>query len=437
MNRAMPPNQPARAPKAARYFQVIAFLVVLAAIPTAQIVLELSRGERVHMTDLFRYAPTEQNLRQYETTLEDCSWFQQFFRPRVQRFLFEALGDAGSKAVLGRDGWLFYRPDLRILIDPDRPEPGDVHSVWVEPWDGSTVHGSARKAIVRFNEQLKERGIRLLVVPVPGKSSVYPDKLSRRAAHRAGELRSPAERLLAELEAAGVECVDLFAVYREARRSPAEALYLSRDTHWTPLGAQVAARATASKIRDLGWTPPESRSHRIEHVRVERMGDIVEMMQIPGLAQSFPAEPVSCEQVIDTKTGLMVPSESERPGTYRDPGREASVLLLGDSFSRIYQMPEPQSLGKFAAAPARAERGTKRLLPGSAGFLAHVARALASPLDAIVSDGGASSDVRKKLAAYPEILEGKSLVIWEFAERDIALGAAGWEDIPLPPPLGR
>jgi len=53
-------------------------------------------------------------------------------------------------------------------------------------------------------------------------------------------------------------------------------------------------------------------------------------------------------------------------------------------------------------------------------------------VDAIVSDGGASTDVRQKLSTDPEILEGKKVVIWEFAERDIALGSQGWEEVPLP-----
>jgi hypothetical protein len=74
----------------------------------------------------------------------------------------------------------------------------------------------------------------------------------------------------------------------------------------------------------------------------------------------------------------------------------------------------------------------RRLLPGSAGFLSLLSRELQMPVDAIVSDGGASTDVRRKLSTHPEILEGKRLVVWQFVERDIALGRAGWEDVPLP-----
>jgi hypothetical protein len=52
-----------------------------------------------------------------------------------------------------------------------------------------------------------------------------------------------------------------------------------------------------------------------------------------------------------------------------------------------------------------------------------------------VSDGSASTDVRRKLSTNPEILEGKKVVVWEFVERDIALGGQGGEDVPLPTKL--
>ena len=134
----------------------------------------------------------------------------------------------------------------------------------------------------------------------------------------------------------------------------------------------------------------------------------------------------------------MVPAASDRPGTYCYPGQQAPVLVLGDSFCRIYQYPEPQSLGEMPAIAATdrpGESGARRLLPGSAGFISHLALALKSPVDAIVSDGGAATDVRRKLSTNPEILEGKRVVIWEFVERDIALGAQGWEEVELPKKL--
>jgi hypothetical protein len=84
--------------------------------------------------------------------------------------------------------------------------------------------------------------------------------------------------------------------------------------------------------------------------------------------------------------------------------------VLGDSFLRIYERDEP----------------------GSAGFIAHLARELSQPLASIVNDGGASTLVRQELSRKSGLLEGKSLVIWEFVERDIRFGMEGWQGVPLP-----
>ena len=422
---------------------VVGFLAALAAVPVTQTCIELARRERVQFTDVFRYRPTAKNLRQFERTLEEKSWFQQKLRPAMRRLFFTSLRDTGAKGVLGRDNWLFYRPDLRYLVEPDRPEARAGGSKWVEPAQSRSRRESVECAILRFRDQLKERGIALVVVPVPGKPSVYPDQVTRRGIGKQQDFRSPTLKLIEALQRQGVPTVDVFAVFGSARAEGRkdgadEPLYLARDTHWTPRGARLAAQAVAARLSEMKLVPEAAREFSIQRVPVTRWGDILDMMQIPGARETFPAETVTCEQVLDSVSGLLVPSASDRPGTYRYPGQAAPVLVLGDSFCRIYQFLEPQSLGDApaAAVPGQKEgKSTQRLLPGSAGFLSHLALALKSPVDAIVSDGGASTDVRRKLSTNPEILEGKKVVVWEFVERDIALGKQGWEEVPLPTKL--
>jgi hypothetical protein len=476
----------------------VGFLAIIFAVPVVQTCIQLYRKERVQFTDVFRAKPTARNLRQFDNTLEEKSWFEQKLRPQVQRLLFAALRDPGAKAILGRDGWLCYRPDVRYLVEPDRLEVDRSNAKWVRPPDGSRRRESVLRAIVRFRDQLKERGIELLVVPAPGKPSVYPEQLTRRAAGKELDFQSPTLELLKQLETQGVATVDLFAAFQDSRRqatprgaagasdgSPEAqrhtkppALYLAQDTHWTPLGARLAARTVAARLKSLGWAPPATKQFQVASIKVKRWGDILEMMQIPRLRDQFGAEVVECEQIRDPALGLLVPTPSDRPGTYRYPGQQSSILVLGDSFCRVYQYAEPQSLGELLAdkgaavgghsspgapdpssaagapgdqdaastqlsptakAPAQATRGgqpdqraAKRLLPGSAGFISRLALELGAPVDAIVSDGGASTDVRRKLSTNPELLEGKKVVIWEFVERDIALGREGWEAVPLP-----
>jgi hypothetical protein len=422
---------------------VICFLSVIAGVPVTQTCIELARHERVQATDVFRYEPAAKNLRQFEHTLEEKSWFQQQLRPKLQRFLFATLHDTGAKGVLGRNRWLFYRPDLRYLVEPDRLEADKSGSKWVQPADCRTHRESVEKAILRFRDQLKERGITLVVMPVPGKPSVYPDLVTWRAAGTERQFRSPTRELLDALQRRGVATVDLFAAFQGVRESGGLTkntgeLYLAHDTHWTPLGAQTAAQAVAAKLNAMSFAPATKKEFRTQGVAVTRWGDILDMMQIPGLRAKFAPEAVQCRQVLDPALGPMVPGPSDRPGTYCYPGQQAAVLVLGDSFCRIYQYPEPQSLGEMPAAAAMSrsgESGAKRLLPGSAGFISHLALALKSPVDAIVSDGGAATDVRRKLSTNPEILEGKQVVVWEFVERDIALGAEGWEEVALPTKL--
>ena len=419
---------------------VLGFLAVITAVPVTQTCLELARQERVQFTDVFRYRPTTKNFRQFEHTLEEKSWFQQKLRPEVQRLFFATLRDTGAKAVLGRDRWLFYRPDLRYLVEPDRPDASSADSKWVEPSADRTRRENVTRTIVRFRDQLRERGITLVVLPIPVKASVYPDQVTQREAGRRQPFHSPTLDLLAALQRESVATVDLFAAFRNARAeavvgSATEPLYLAQDTHWTPRGAKLAAQIIATQLREMRLAPSPAEEFRVQQVALKRRGDILDMMQIPGLSDAFPPQQVVCEQVLDPAFGALVPSASDRPGTYRYPGQKASVLVLGDSFCRIYQYAEPQSLGEMpagAAAKPNGESGTKRLFPGSAGFVSHLALALKSPVDAIVSDGGASLDVRRKLSTNPEILEGKKVVVWEFVERDIALGRAGWEDVPLP-----
>ena len=86
------------------------------------------------------------------------------------------------------------------------------------------------------------------------------------------------------------------------------------------------------------------------------------------------------------------------------------MLVLGDSFLRIYQTDDPKA----------------------AGFLAHLARNLKRPVASIVNDGGASTLVRQQLRRNPDLLEGKKLVVWEFVERDLRFGTEGWKKIPIP-----
>src|ERR1041384_2753492 len=78
-----------------------------------------------------------------------------------------------AAAVAGSDGWLFFGGELRLL---------SVGKFWGD--DARKVSRAHKPeladpipAILDFQQQLKARGIELLVVPVPPKAAVYPEKI--------------------------------------------------------------------------------------------------------------------------------------------------------------------------------------------------------------------------------------------------------------------
>jgi hypothetical protein len=242
-----------------------------------------------------------------------------------------------------------------------------------------------------------------LLVPVPDKESIDPEMLSGRAEQAGVVVCRSTRALLDRLQAAGIEFVDLFEAFRRAKqaRSPSDRtrFYLTRDSHWTPEGMEVAVQAVARRIRERGWIEVGAVDYGVRPVEVERVGDLIEMLRVPRLERAIAPERLDCAQVIRRDTG--------RP--YRDQA-EARILILGDSFLRIYEQDEPRA----------------------AGFIAHLARELKQPMASIVNDGGASTMVRQDLTRRPRLLANKRLVIWEFVERDIRDGAEGWQVIPLP-----
>jgi len=378
------------------------FLAAVFSVALAQVGIELGRGERPQIASLFRKLPTEANLRALETQLDDACWFSQRLRPWVQYAQFILLGDCGDKAVRGRDGWFFYKPEVQYLVQRENQRGRESLSARGEPLEGIVSERDSRPlaAIVSFRDQLAARGIPLLVVPAPDKASVYPEMLTARALLSGEPVNRHTREFLAQLEGAGVEVVDLFAVFEQAKaegpQDDAAALYLAQDTHWSPEGVRLAARAVAHRVLKRGWVPQGTVRYELKPIAVSRQGDILQMIQVPQIERRFPPEEIVCSQVIP----------------YRDDPA-SPILVLGDSFLRIYQQDEPRS----------------------AGFIAHLARELGFPLASLVNDGGGSTLVRQDLSRKPGLLAGKKLVIWEFVERDIRFRTEGWEEVPLPPEI--
>ena len=337
---------------------------------------------------------TSRYLRAFEKKVEDENALVLAVRPRYQLAVWNIFNDPGEKVVLGagEDRWLFYRQDVEFLV---QPSPLDVRSAKLD---------NPIAAIEKFRDQLKAKGVELLVVITPGKPSIYPERLTGASPVAGFNSTGHGKSMLDSLARLGLNTVDLYTPLLAAKADDAKLgpLYLNDDTHWTPRGAELAAGVVAQKVRemvDVGIVDIGEPS--MEYVAsdsvADRMGDIGEMSGLNKFGV------FKVQQVI----GHVVSDSSHIP--FKDDFRKAKILILGDSFSRIYQTDSPVN----------------------AGWIAHFAKEMGRPVASIVSDGGASTLVREKLARKAGVLKGKKLLIWEFVERDLRFGAEGWKDVEL------
>ncbi len=383
---------------------VALFLGIIYAVPVTQAILDMVGGDSPQVLELFSETPTEEHLRSFEADLEEYSFFEEYMRPPFQLLRYFALRDMGAKAVPGLEGWYFFQTGVRYLAEPyfrDLPYLKVQATGTAMGFDNTDTRegGDPVEIIADFAGQMNERGVKLLVVIMPGKASIYPDKLSRWVAPGT-PVYGNSTRFMDELRKKGVELLNMHTLLSSERKkadTTDEPLYMATDTHVSGLGVKLVAAAIAARVKQEAWY--QKLEHRRRYTRnetiVSRQGDIPRMTRIPLQEFLFPSETIRCYQVRDSESGELY-SDADSP-----------ILVLGDSFSRVFQTDEP----------------------GAAGIIANLAFELQMPLSSIVNDGGASTLVRQQLARKIDMLAGKRLVIWEFVERDIRFGMRGWQKI--------
>jgi alginate O-acetyltransferase complex protein AlgJ len=384
---------------------VASFLLAIYALPLSQLYLERQAEEESPLLDLMRREPTAENLRQVEHDLEEASYAKAFVQPRLQ-LLLTRFGRVGNqRAVVGRQGWLYYTPGVLHVAGPGflNPEIQRERELGERDADDAPIHADPRPAILEFHAALARRGIRLVLMPVPDKAAVEAESLHARG--RPAELPDNLDfdRFSAELRAKGVAVFDARQLLPSPAPGPA---FLVQDTHWTPAWMEHVARALAAHVSELGVlgpAPSPAPAWQAVEQPAERVGDLVDMLKLPEDQTLFLPQAVSIHTVQDAQ------------GNPWEPDPAAEILLLGDSFTNVFSL---EGMGWGAAA----------------GLAPQLALALQRPLDVIAqNDSGAFVTRRalaRELAAGNDRLAGKRVVIWEFAARELSVG--DWKRIELP-----
>lgn len=325
----------------------------------------------------------------------------------------KAAEQANSMTVAGRNGWLFFAPELRHV---------GVGRFWGEA--AAKASQSSRPenadplpAILDFKAQLDRAGIELLLVPVPPKAIIFPDKISAKITLDKGV---PPRFDLAHrefydvLRQSGVAVLDLTPIFL-ARRAYADAnvdpIYCKQDTHWSGRGCVLAARAIARAIADRPWlqaTPKLKLAQSWKRVAIT--GDLWQGMGTrAGKRETLPLRFVG--------TPASTYSASQAPLKPVATDQNSPILLLGDSHNLV-----------FHAGDDMHARG--------AGLPDQLAAELGFAVDLIAVRGSGATPSRgtlmRRARANSGYLGRKKLVIWCLGAREFT-ESLGWQKLPIVP----
>ena len=401
-------------PRAARAM-VIVFLMAVGIIPLAEWRAVATRGREVVAVHAAKVRAVThggawsrvvaknravlEGLSEFEGALEDESLIGRTLRPRAQAFMTGWLAVGNERVYAGREGWLFYRPDVEYLTGQPFLEPAQIQRrIRAAPEWTVPPAADPRPALVQFNRDLAARGILLIVIPTPVKPGVHPEMMTARLAGATDVVQNASYgALVEELRTAGVQVFDPSDAIAAARHAGPQ--YLATDTHWTPEAMETAAAVASSVVSTALPSVPDP-GYRVERAEIRGVGDVARMLDLPDSAALLQPEGVWVRRVL------------QPDGTLWRSSRDADILLLGDSFSNIYSL---ESMGW----------GT------SAGFGEHLSLALRRPLDRLVQNDEGAFATRAMLQKDPARLQGKRVVLYQFAVRELAQG--NWKVLPFAP----
>ena len=312
-----------------------------------------------------------EHLKSFEKNLE-TALFAETPRKLIQSTLsLSPLKEGNRNVRIGKDGWLFLDEAIESLTGQG-------------PFPFQKDGNSPVYAIKRFADQLDNFGARLILVSIPSKAMIYPEKINHNIK---GPISHPdAQRLVSELNSLpNLDVLDLTRSLFNLKKDTK--VFLKQDTHWTPEAMEEAAKIIANHIKSMDINIDKVNLNPKQKEGRKAYGDLVEKINIWDGAfnqESVIAKPIK--------------------GNTRD--RNSEIILLGDSFTNIYSSNEGLGWGNNAGLPE------------------HIASNVGTPIDVISINGGGATEVRKKLAqrrGSSEDMKNKKVVIWAITCRDLFL----------------
>ena len=307
----------------------------------------------------------------------------------------QALEKNNAAALAGVGGWLFVTAELRMMA-AGKFWGADAAKVSRSP---KPENADPLPAILDFNQQLKDRGVVLIVVPVPPKAELYPEAVASDLPPAFGDPAPALAEFYAELRRQGVDVVDLAPEFGLGKKTKPPLMYCETDTHWSGIGCVAAAKAIAKEISarlSLPTDPSAAFPYDWKEVAID--GDLGGMLEAG--AKKPGAEKISVREL---RTAIA-------------PAPTRPVLLLGDSHALVFH----------------------DFLAERAGLLDQLAVELGTVPDRIAVRGSGATAVRidlyRRSVREPGYLAKKKVVVWCFTAREFTEAAQGWQKVPVAKP---
>jgi alginate O-acetyltransferase complex protein AlgJ len=318
-----------------------------------------------------------------------------------QKFLNEVAAKSRSAqsenaaVIAGVDGWFFLSSDIRFLSvgqfwSADAAKVSRAH----KPESADPI-----PAIVDFHDQLKKRGIDLLLMPVPPKAAIYPEKIVPDVDLH-GETAAPyLARFYDELRKHEIDVVDLSPVFLQNRANAHAPIFCKTDTHWAGLGCVLAAQTIKEKIQaKLAGQPRKDYAAEWKEITIK--GDLGDLAG-PNIKKPEP-EKIAIRTISDKGTSAAITPDANSP-----------LLIIGDSHTLVFH----DFLGE--------KSGLLDQLTYEVGFAA----------DLIGTRGSGSTSVRislyRRARKDPGYLAKKKVIVWCFAAREFTESDQGWDKVPV------
>jgi alginate O-acetyltransferase complex protein AlgJ len=299
-----------------------------------------------------------------------------------------------SFAVPGVDpAWRFLVNELKHVQHGDL-STADLTKINVEGTDPVPE-------IIRYSEELKALGVELLLVPVPPKASIYPEKLATSP--------GPVPTMTAffgKLTAGGVQVLDLESAFLAAKKAePEKMLYCATDSHWSPTGAELAAQLVAAKYKDrTDWAADQLRDLvKLKPETLEFHGDLLTDAEKTSMPE---------EKLPLIRSGLAANPNGTEVKTVESVAY-APLLVMGDSHCQVFR------------------RGAS-MHTTCGGFIDHLITDLSLPVEEISTQAsggeGPRIDIARRTVTEPDFWKKKKVVVWLFSAREFTQGR--WKKIP-------